>query len=270
MVDLPNLGLYTSDNNMTFQKQISEMQSAGIDFALVSWWGPFSSGEAGLINRATLDFFRFLKNTNSTFQAAIMVDAFPNACGNGPPDIPMSSVEDYVQSTFVTPFSRWYFSWEGRPLLLFFNPLQPSPNSNFTLRTIGNRPNPVNWIFWDAPANFSQGEGGTGVNATNDIGNPFVSPLDGEVTIVPRIDSYYNFIYGYQQGYLRFDSALQLGLYQFEWNYVISHIAQVRLVLIYSWNELHERSAIEPLRNATTSSDSLFNITAEYTAALNH
>ena len=192
VVDQPTLGFYASDDNATIRRQISEMKSAGIDFAIISWWGPFNDSEAGSINRATLDWFKFLRSTNSSFRLAVMVDAFPKACGSGPPDVPMATVEDYIQRTFAIPFARWYFSWEGRPLLLFFNPLVPGPISNFTLRTIGNRPNTVDWTFWDAPASFYQAEGGTGVNASNDIGNPAISPLHGEVTITPRIDSYYN------------------------------------------------------------------------------
>ena len=39
MVDRPNLGYYVSDSNQTFKAQISEMQSVGISFAVVSWWG---------------------------------------------------------------------------------------------------------------------------------------------------------------------------------------------------------------------------------------
>ena len=50
VVDKPNLGYYVSDSNQTFKTQISEMQGAGLSFAVVSWWGPFTQGEAGAIN----------------------------------------------------------------------------------------------------------------------------------------------------------------------------------------------------------------------------
>lgn len=270
VVDRPNIGYYVSDSNQTFRTQVGEMQSAGISFAVVSWWGPSTNGEAGTINNATLDLFRYLKGTNSTFKVALMVDAFPKACGSGPPDVPMATAEGYVQDTFASPFARWYFSWEGKPLLLFFNPLEPSPNSNFTLRTIGNRPNPVDWIFWDAPQNFTQGEGGTGVNMSNDVGDPYISPIDGEVTIVPRIDPYFNYAAGHQLGFLRFDPTLQLGLYRYEWNYLFGHRSQVKLVLIYSWNEYHERTEIEPHSdgNSTVPEGYLLNQTASYVGML--
>jgi hypothetical protein len=258
VVDAPSAGYYVSDSNATFRRQVSEMQGAGISFAVVSWWGPSASGEAGAVNKATLDLFRFLEATDSSFKVAIMVDAFTTACGL--PSLPMTSVEDYVQRTFVGPFGRWYFGWQGRPLLLFFNPLQPGSDANFTVRTIGNRPNAVDWTFWDASANFSEPQGGTGVNMSNDVGDPQISS-DGEVTVVPRIDSYYNYLFHYQAGYLRFDPTLRLGLYRYEWNYVLSHRSDVKLVLIYSWNEYHERTEIEP---AGATGAYLLNLTSRY------
>ncbi|MDG6941982.1 MAG: hypothetical protein JRN34_03550 [Nitrososphaerota archaeon] len=268
VVDTPAIGYYVSDSNATFQWQVKEMQSAGISFALISWWGPSRTGEAGAINKATLDFFRYLKGTNSAFKAAIMVDAFEG--GNNLNESTLNSVYDYVFSQFASTYSNWYFSWEGHPLLLFFNPIYPQTNdTRFTVRTIGNRPNPVDWQFWNAPVSFFQSQLQPGVDAANDIGNPFISS-DGEVTIVPRIDSYYNNRSGYQEGYLRFDPTLQLGLYQAEWNFVLNHRSEVKLVLIYSWNEYHERSTIEPHVDGTSSVPStyLLNLTASFTSQL--
>ena len=270
VIDRPNIGFYVSDSNQTFRTEIGEMQDAGISFIVVSWWGPSSTGETGAINKAVADLFRYLQSSNSDMKAAIMVDAFPEDCNGTIPNVPFSQVYTYVQNNFVTPYDKWYFQWEGKPLLLFFNPLQPGTNANFTVRTIGNRPNPVDWSFWDATENFSQGEGGTGVNMSNEVGDPYVSP-DGEVTVVPRIDSYFNYAAGYQSGYLRFDDDLTLGLYQYEWNYVLGHSSEVKLVLIYSWNEYHERTAIEPHvdGNSTSSENYLLNMTERYVHILN-
>lgn len=135
------------------------------------------------------------------------------------------------------------------------------------MRTVGNRPNNVTWTFWDAPSQYFGGQGGS-YNATNDEGEPFISP-DGEVSLVPRIDSYYN--RGNQGGsYLRFDSTLADGLYASQWSYALSHQKTVKLVLIYSWNEYHERTEIEPHNDSTASvSDAyLLNMTRSYVAQL--
>ena len=266
VVDTPATGYYASDDNQTFACQVDQMQKAGLSFAVISWWGPSTHGESELINRATHDFFAFLKSTGSTFRAAIMVDAY-----NGTSNLSNSSLESdysYVYSSFVKPYGNWYFDWEGKPLLLFFNPVYPSyDNATYTVRTIGNRPNSVDWVFWDAPAQYFQGQAGD-TNATNDEGQPLIS-ADGEVTLVPRIDSHFDA--GYSSGsYLRFDQSLSLGLYQEQWNYVIDHRSQIGLVLIYSWNEYHERSAIEPHADFTADVGStyLLNLTAYYVSAL--
>ncbi len=270
VVDKPSDGYYVSDSDSTFKTQVSQMQCAGISFAVVSWWGSSSTGENGAINKATLDLFRYLASTNSTFRVAIMVDAYqvPNANLTA---AEFAQDYSYTSSTFVQPFNSSYFYWEGKPLLLFFNPIIPNnpDNTNFTIRSMGNRPNPVQWTFWDAPASFLVSQAGSGVNATNDEGNPVISS-DGEVTIVPRIDSYYN--RGSQgDSYLRFDPTLSAGLYAEQWSYVISHRSEVKLVLIYSFNEYHERSEIElhdDYANSTVGASYLLDLTTQFTKQL--
>jgi hypothetical protein len=281
VVDKPDQGYYVSDSNQTFKAQIEEMQSTGISFAVVSWWGPFTQGEAGAINKATHDLFSYLEATNSTFKVAIMVDAFPGTCNPPLPSVPMSKVYNYVYSDFAGPFKHWYFDWQDKPLLMTFNPVAPLYNdTRFTSRMIGNYAcepaetcashslnQRLNWIWWEAPARYFQSQAGA-VNATNDEGQPVIS-LDGEVTIVPRIDSYYN--QPYQDGaYLRFDANLSLGLYQEQWSYVLNHSASVKLVLIYGWNEYHERTSIEPHIDGSTmvQYDYLLNLTSIFVSEL--
>jgi hypothetical protein len=59
------------------------------------------------------------------------------------------------------------------------------------------------------------------------------------------------------------------GMYITEWTYALAQ-KNVNLILLYSWNEYHERTAIEPHWDATAqvSSTYLLNITAGYTAKL--
>ena len=274
VVDTPTLGYYVSDSNQTFAQQVSQMQRAGLSFALISWWGPSVQGESGMINKAAHDFFTYLESTDSKFKAAIMIDAY-----NGSNDLSNSSLKsdyDYIYDNFVAQFKSWYFDWQSNPLLMTFNPVQPLTDPRFTSRMIGNYAcEPVDacsndalnqkldWVFWDAPSQYFEAQGGT-AHATNDEGSPVISS-DGEVTIVPRIDSYFDS--GYSGGsYLRFDPNLSEGLYQEQWSYVIDHRSQVSLVLIYSWNEYHERTAIEPHTDFTANVNStyLLDLTAQY------
>ena len=270
VVDNPASGYYISDSNQTFSWQISHMQNAGLSFAILSWWGPFTTGESGAINKATHDLFQYLKSSRSSFQIAIMVDSYLPT--QNQTTSTFESIYNYVNDEFVTPYAQWYFNFQAKPLLLFFNPVFPTYlNSSFTVRTIGNRPNPVNWTFWDAPAQYFVSENGPHVNASNDEGNPVISS-DGEVTLVPRIDSYYYAIFGYSDSNLRFDPNLSMGLYQEQWSFVLNHKSSVNLVLVYSWNEYHERSEIEPhfdYTNNTLSAFYLTNLTKSYVNQLN-
>jgi hypothetical protein len=177
-------------------------------------------------------------------------------------------IYNYVSDQFVYPYRQWYFGFDGGPLLLFFNPLYPTylDPSSFTVRTIGNRPNAVNWTFWDAPEQFFVSQYGSHVDASNDEGDPVISS-DGEITIVPRIDLYYEYQFGYFDSYLRFDPYLSTGLYQEQWSFVVNHESSLSLVLIYSWNEYHERSEIEPhldYTNSTVNPFYLTNLTRSY------
>ena len=54
-----------------------------------------------------------------------------------------------------------------------------------------------------------------------------------------------------------------------EWNHTTSDAGKVSLVLIYSWNEYHERTAIEPHIDATSAApDYLFNQAGHYISKL--
>lgn len=115
-MDQPSIGYYVSDGSQTFKWQIGQMQSAGLSFAVVSWWGPNSTGEAGVVNKAVHDLFEYLAARHSSFRVAVMVDAY-----NGSHDLSNSTLTadyNYVYWSFVAPYSNWYFQWEGRPLIL--------------------------------------------------------------------------------------------------------------------------------------------------------
>lgn len=268
VVDKPAIGYYSSDSNQTFAWQVGMMQRAGLSFAVVSWWGPNRASESGAINNATHHLFAYLESINSSFKIAIMVDAYNQT--HSISDSSLAHDYSYIYSSFIKPFGNWYFEWQGKPLLLFFNPVYPAySNDTFSIRTIGNRPNPVDWTFWNAPASYFDSQAGPNMSAANDEGSPVISQ-DGEVTIVPRIDSYYQFKFGFSASYLRFDQSLTKGLYQEQWNFVLSNEHAVKLVLIYSWNEYHERTAIEPHFDATAnvSVSYLSDMTASYIVKL--
>ena len=187
-----------------------------------------------------------------------------------------AQVYSYIYKTFYNPYSSELLQWNGRPLLLWFNPLVPPSDNRFSSRVIGNNEGLMSpgWFFWTAPPSAFNSWGGTTTSpCTCYYGPPPPSP-DGFISVTPRYDDYYLYLSGARTGYMRADYNYAQGLYQTEWNDVLAQsTTQVRpaLVFIYSWNEYHERSTIEPHLDATApgvSPSYLLNLTAKNIAAL--
>jgi len=282
VIDRPAIGYYASLNNNTLHYQLSNMKQAGISVVVVSWWGTGNATQSGkdatldgAINSATLNLFRYLEanGTNKDpwqFKVAIMVEPFNRTYDMAPHDY--AKLYGYLYDNYYHPYRDLVMYWQGRPLLMSFNApwdgfggrfqagRLPS-NSTFTYRLVGGTPNPIDWNFWTGMSvRFLDSYGGT-AEPLNYEHAPNVSS-DGEVGIAPRYDDF-----AFRQNYMRFDYTLIQGMYSAEWSYVLAQ-KNVSLILIYSWNEYHERTAIEPHWDATAQvgPNCLLNLTAKYVA----
>ena len=281
--DRPVEGYYASLDNRTLEYQLTAMKDAGISVIIVSWWGTGNATQSsssatldGAINNATLNLLRYLEATKTQwqFRVALMVEPFNMTYNMTPHDY--VKMYDYLYVHYYHPFDDLIMLWQGRPLLLSFNAPwmgfgggfqagRLPNNSTFTYRLVGGKPNPVDWVFW-VGMNFLDSSGGN-AEVNNYEANPVVSS-DGEVGIAPRYDDYYLWLAPHgRSGYMRFDYQLNQGMYSSEWNYVLGQ-KSVSLVLLYSWNEYHERTAIEPHVDATASVNStyLLDLTTHYIA----
>ncbi|MGP8057021.1 MAG: hypothetical protein ACLP9K_05435 [Nitrososphaerales archaeon] len=279
--DEPSIGYYASDDNATLAWQLSNMQKAGISVIIVSWWGVGNDSGGGnnakldaAINNATLNFFRYVESTKShwNFHIAIMVEPF-NSTDLSASDY--SNLYNYIENNFYHPFSGITFYWQGKPLLLSFNapwggrlPALPA-RSMFSYRLEGGVPNPVDWYFWEG-GGFNDSSGGT-AQIQNYESAPRISP-DGEVGAIWRYDDYYLWNGtvgpGGRPGYMRFDLDGSQGMCNYEWNYIIQHRSEINLVLLYSWNEYHERSALEPHEDFTIGSVNMVGETSDHIKTL--
>ncbi len=255
VVDVPAEGYYSSDDNNTLAYQLSSMRDAHIDWLLLSWWGygQNSGTESVLdeaINAATLNLFKYLRAYQSIFpfKVAIMVEPY-NQTNLSPIDY--AHIYGYIQTHFVTPFNSSYFYWEGKPLVASFNapwtggggPSGRLPqNYTFTYRLLGKPPNRVDWVFWEG-MNYLSASGGTAQPYYYSF-SPLVS-LDHEVGLVWRYDDYYLYVHGGRSGYMRFDPSGSELMYNGQWNYAATHAGNINLILLYGWNEYHERSQLE-------------------------
>jgi uncharacterized protein YidB (DUF937 family) len=247
--DEPDKGFYASDNNNTLAWQLSNMSQAGISVIVVSWWGvgnntsPDNVKLDKAIDNATLNLFRYVESTKNlwNFTIAIMVEPF-----NSTPlsNAGWTNLLNYVENTFYGPFNDIAFYWKGKPLLLSFNdqviPSIPA-SSILTTRVEGNNYHVANWIFWEG-GNYND-------NGTAEISQYEYAPnisKDGEVGVIWRYDDYYLYAAGGRTGFMRFDVNGTQGLLGYEMNYTVTHRSDINFILLYSWNEYHERSAFEP------------------------
>ena len=266
--DRPIQGYYSMMNNSTISSQITEMEQVGIDFAVISWWGwgvynfsnpSWLNQSAASIDNATSNLFKLVSSSFPTFKLSIMVDAFSKGSLSAQD---YSSVYKYIDDHYYSKYPNIVLKDEtsGTPYLFWFNPLDPygiNLNDSFVNEVVGNNPY-VNVTLWRAPDKYLQGY--QNQNMSNYEGDPNISST-GIVSIIPRYDDKGLFETGGRSSYMQFDVSYNQGLYQSEWNYVLNQSSSANMVLIYSWNEYHERSAIEPHYDDTNSSVSPFYLT---------
>jgi hypothetical protein len=252
VIDHPDQGYYKSLDNNTLAYQLNQIKSAGFSFLLVSWWGWGDEGLNGTvskdlnaaINNATLNLFRYLEAYKSIFpfKVALLVEPFNSTAESTPSG--SAKIYGYAYSHYYKPYSDLTFNWQGYPLITSFNPAYLSQNYTFTYRSLGNEPNPVDWIFWTGGGYQYLTASGGSAQPQNYAISPVIG-RDGEVSIVPKYDDHVLFAVGERPGYMEFDPQNQLGLYNYEWNYLATHRSQINLVIVYGWNEYHERTALE-------------------------
>lgn len=224
------LTYYSSMDNETLRWQLSEMHRASLDCIIVSWWG-----EDDYTNEATVNLFRYVHATNDSIKIAIMVEPY-----NG---LNVSDAEDYVERHFYSVYLDHVFIWLGKPLLAWFLPSHPAEDVRFTIRTVGN-----GIADWQYVAGLPEYVDGTNKPpeelALYTNGNH--TAKDGEVTVTPRFDNYYEYQQGGRPDYLRLD-VNYTGMFQKLWAYAQ---ANASLIVVSTWNEMTESSVLEPYINA--------------------
>jgi len=211
VVDEPLYYSYYSSRNETYlEKQIDLMWDAGIDFVLISWWGNNSYED-----NATQAFINVNANRGFPLKFAIFVEPYTQTPN-------YTFIYNYVFERYAQ--MSGYFKWRGKPLLCWFNPLTPPKNDmRFTDRVVGM--NYVDWSYWNKEVKIE---------------------TDGCTVVIPRYDDYYLYYYGARKSYMQYDVNYTEEMYDKQWKYVIKNAAKVKLVLICTWNEYHERTMIEP------------------------
>ncbi len=254
VVDKPLIGYYSSLEDSVIEWQLKLIRDAGIDVLFVSWWGPGSFED-----KAARKVFSLLGKYG--LKAAIIVEPYKpysllkisKVYGRKFWD----EVLDYLYKNYILPYNDVYFHLDGKPLILSFSPvgLIYRPNDDrFTIRVVGS------WVDYLNLLSF------IGVHVDWDLWPDYLAPWtsgdknvelrirrDGYVAITPRFDDTRMCRAGARVlCWMRtFDPDYTLKAYIKQWEWILKNKDRINIVAIYSWNEYHERSEIEPHIDAT-------------------
>jgi hypothetical protein len=253
-VDFPVLGNYSSLNATVIEQHLVWMQKLGIDFVVISWWG-FYDDYGKFTNKAAKQVFEIAeemanKGNLGKLKFAIMVEPY-NRSGSY---YDYAEIYEHVYDEFVMPFSSVYYN-DGKPLICFFNDQNLTDNGTilsdsdgrFNIVLVGQEPY-SQWIYTDL----------------NCYVKPIRIPYATETSVTPRYDDS-----RVRNPNCTIDPDLSQGVYDQEWENAIQLLKERKIdtIMITSWNEYPERTAIEPHYDATASNHDpyfLYNKTKDY------
>ena len=250
VVDTPVLGHYDSGNESIIRQHILWFEELGIDFLIISWWGIHNVD----IDRAVDAVFRTVSADAPWLNLTIMVEPFNEA--GGPEGYNFTEVFNYVYDAYYARYEQIWMKLDSKPLLCWFNGYNMTGGTNpqgfpsggdfnrmkiqsdarFESRILGHNPY-VDWYFI-TPCSVDNSP------------EPVLSK-DGFISIEPRYDDQF---LGREKN-STFDETYKEGLYDQQWSKAVSltREGRVKLIAIYSWNEYHERSQVEPHYNTDKS-----------------
>lgn len=241
VVDEPLLRYYSSNNTETIKTQLTWVEETGIDFLIHSWWGinDFTDNSSQKVFNVTRDY-------NYTLKHCILIEPF-----NGTYPYNWTYVYNYIEATFITQYT-FYYKLYNKPLILILeqcfvgwndNPVNDNSHYNytrdgrFTIRVVGSH-QVSDWFYGDVESRIrDDGDFSYRINR------------DGSFNVFPRFDEYYL----ERSNPARIDYDLSLRYNQEQWNLAYDYVKanRVKMVLITSWNEYHERHMIEPHKDVT-------------------
>ncbi|MEM4534820.1 MAG: hypothetical protein QW764_02120 [Desulfurococcaceae archaeon] len=252
VVEQPVIRFYDSRDESVIKWQLKLIRDAGIDFIVISWWGPGSFED-----EAAKAVVKHLREYGLKF--AILVEPY---LGNDPSLYNKEfwfSVLNYLKANYISIYDDVYFKLHGKPLVLAFNPIGLSyrPHEDFpefTIRITGNDIDNAKYQDWDYWPDYLLHSDSVELRVRR----------DNVVSIIPRYcDTHF------RTPGVCLDPDLTQGFYRKQWEWILKNADKVSIVMITSWNEYHERTQIEPsFSNQTADPWFLYNTTKEYIALL--
>lgn len=244
ILDEPYVGPYNSNGTTIIKQHFTWLEDLKIDFLIVSWWGINS-----FTDNSTRMIFQTAVENQTRVKLCIMIEPY-----NATNLIDFNQIYGYIYDNYVQPFFTVYYKLENKPLLLFFN------EDNFTNATtfykdsrfnvkISGQKSYVDWVYHDKiPGQWQRG----------------ILPYNRVLPVCPSFDD----------SHVRYpnhtiDVDYSNNSYINDWKRALncSRYDQVDIITICSWNELEERTAIEPHINPNATDKNpfyLYNITKTY------
>lgn len=245
IVDKPVLGYYNSCDPTVIKQHLVWMQNLGIDFVIISWWG-FYDDYGRFTDNAAKQVFETAQSINSTLKFAIMVEPFSTSSSS----YDYNGIYNHIYENFVKPYPSFYYNG-SKPVICFFNNQNLTDNGaipldgRFNTVLVGQQ-SYTQWIYTDL--------------------NPydrfwlrstimFLEHRQYQISVTPRYDE--SHISG-RTGNATVDIYLNESVYDREWENAIQLWKDGRIdtILISTWNEFPERTAIEPHYDATAANQS--------------
>jgi hypothetical protein len=109
-----NIG-YRSDDRKQVENQVADMQSRGIDGAIIAWYGPGDSPR----NRAMTSLLRTAEQRGFLVAVSVDTGAVQDCIKHGCDETAeVASLINYVVQNYAS--SSAYWRWKGRPVVTFF------------------------------------------------------------------------------------------------------------------------------------------------------
>jgi len=251
VIDTPTIGFYNSSDPNLIRQHLKWFGELGIDFLIISWWGSASLQGYQFADTATKMVFDVINQTNSPIKITLMVEDF-NQSGI----YDFTAIYDYIYYNYAVQYPNEFFNLNGQPLVCWWNSDVTNTTENrnkigndtrFASRIIGHH-DYVDWYAW-RPCSVDSED--------YPITLPRLSK-DGFTCIEPRYDD------SHIGRTSTFDENYTEGLYDRQWTWELKQGENVSIIAIYSWNEYHERSEIEPHITNGTMELSPFTKTYQY------
>ncbi|MEM4977235.1 MAG: hypothetical protein QXT64_07925 [Desulfurococcaceae archaeon] len=216
---LPRFGNYNLDppvetrEKAIYRKHFEMFSKAKLDFVFLSWWGRIH-----YTNTTAKWYFEVAREVGWTGKIAVFLEARDNGAAIAS-DADVDYEADYIHSNFVTVYPELYMNYKGLPLLPIWPPYRGT-DPRFTRRSFGLR-DFCPWMRYEQLVTAENKE---------------------LMSVMPGCSDVKLWELGERTSYMHIPRSLEH--YRLQWRRVKE--VNPDLVLVYSFNEWMESSAIEP------------------------